>query len=101
MNFSGLFCFLLITSSATLGELKFIRSQKSKPQLVFNGYLYNKKITFQNGNTNWRCADAVKYKCFANCIVNGTKLIRCKTAHKHPPQTSRILKSSLYATEPL
>ena len=79
--------------------LMFMRSQKSKPQLVFEGFIYNKKITYSNGNSNWRCADFIKHKCFASCITKDNQMIRRRLEHKHPPPTTKLLNKKLYPTE--
>jgi hypothetical protein len=76
-----------------------MRSQKSKPQLVYEGFIYNKKITYSNGNSNWRCADFIKHKCFASCITKDNQMIRRRLEHKHPQPTAKLLNKKLYATE--
>lgn len=69
--------------------MKYIRSQKNKPQLVYRGYTYNKKLIYPtNGNIVWRCVDMHKYKCLATCIVNKTKMIKGRLEHNHPPRKS-------------
>lgn len=76
-----------------------MRSQKSKAQLVFEGYIYGKKITYSNGNTNWRCADYIKHKCFASILTNNSRLVRRRLQHLHPPHTARLMNKKLYETE--
>lgn len=76
----------------------FKRSQKSKPQLVYRGYVYNKKISYGNGNTNWRCSDFVKFKCHATCLTKDNKVMRCRLEHKHPPPDLLVNKQKLYHT---
>lgn len=76
----------------------FKRSQKSKPQLVYQGFVYNKKISYGNGNTNWRCSDFLKHKCFATCITKGDNVIRRRSDHKHPPQMTKFDKTKLYTS---
>lgn len=90
-------CFFFLLFHA--GLLKFTRSQKSKPQLVFNGFIYNKKITYSNGNTNWRCADFIKHKCFASCLTKNNQIIRRRLDHKHAPPTAKLLMRKLYPSE--
>lgn len=80
-------------------ELKFIRSQKNKPQLVFRGYVYNKKTSYQNGNVVWRCADMSKFKCPASCMVNGTTLLRTRHTHNHESRKSTFHKKDVYLNE--
>lgn len=77
----------------------FMRSQKSRPQLVFEGFIYNKKITYSNGNTNWRCADFIKHKCLASCITKSNQMIRRRLEHKHLPPSAKLSNKKLYATE--
>lgn len=89
----------LLTFSTNAGVLKFMRSQKSKPQLVFGNFIYNKKITYSNGNTNWRCADFIKHKCKASCLTNNNVMLRRRLEHKHPAPDAKLLKKTFYPTE--
>lgn len=75
--------------------MKFIRSQKNKPQLLYHGYIFNKKTSYQNGNVAWRCADKNKYKCLASLIANGTKIIRSKLEHNHSTRIS-VAKKTIF-----
>ncbi|CRK91981.1 CLUMA_CG005563, isoform B [Clunio marinus] len=81
------------------GELTFMRSQKCRPQLVYEGFIFNKKITYSNGNTNWRCVDFLKHKCLAGCLTKDNKLIRRRMEHKHPAHTKKLLNKRFYLTE--
>ncbi len=63
--------------------MRFIRSQKHKPQILFGNYIYNKKIVYGNGNTVWRCAEVFKYKCSARLILNGKVIIKANVDHNH------------------
>lgn len=61
--------------------------------------MYNKKTSYQNGNVAWRCADMMKYKCLASCIVNGTKLIRARTTHTHESRKATFRKKDVFLSE--
>ncbi|CAO1429418.1 unnamed protein product [Diamesa tonsa] len=74
------------------GHIKFMRSQKGKPQLIFRDYIYNKKITYANGNSNWRCAEFIKYKCLSSCLTKNNKLVRYRFSHQHPAPTRKLIK---------
>ncbi|XP_052864865.1 modifier of mdg4-like isoform X1 [Anopheles cruzii] len=76
--------------------VKFIRSQKKCAQLVYGGYIYNRKITHQNGRTTWRCSDLLKYHCRATCVTKQNKLISVRRQHQHENHLSKIVKKLLY-----
>ncbi|KXJ75201.1 hypothetical protein RP20_CCG012175 [Aedes albopictus] len=78
------------------GAIKFIRSQKKNAQLVYKGFLYNRKLTQQNGNTTWRCIDVTKLRCKAICVTKFNKLIRAKRQHTHENHESKIRNRPLY-----
>lgn len=83
-------------SSSSSGAIKFIRSQKKNAQLVYKGYLYNRKLTQQNGNTTWRCIDVTKLRCKAICVTKFNRLIRAKRQHGHENHESKIRNRPLY-----
>lgn len=89
----------LLTEVIADDSVRYMRSQKSKAQLVYNGYIYGKKVTYSNGNTNWRCAEYLKYKCFASCITKNNRVVRCRATHKHARPTAKVEKKLLYFTE--
>ena len=89
----GIFCFLF------LGKVQYIRSQKKNPQLVYNGFIYNKKLTQANGHTTWRCSDVTKNKCRAVCITNRSQLIAARRTHDHSGHWGRIANRPLYSVE--
>lgn len=61
--------------------------------------MYNKKTSYQNGNVSWRCADMMKFKCPASCIVNGTSLRRIRNSHNHESRKSTFRKKDVYLNE--
>lgn len=81
------------------GEIRFIRSQKKNPQLVHNGYIFNKKLTQANGHTTWRCADTIKGKCRAVCITKNNVLLVARRQHTHDPHWNRISNRPQYGAE--
>lgn len=83
----------------SLGKVRFIRSQKKNPQLVYEGYIYNKKLTQVSGHTTWRCTDVKKNKCKAVCITKNSELVSVRRQHIHEPHWSRISNRALYAVE--
>lgn len=76
--------------SNILGKIYFIRSQKKQAQLVYKGYIFNKKQTQANGHTTWRCIDLTKNRCTAVCTTKDNKLKSVRRAHHHPPHWNRI-----------
>lgn len=85
-----------VSGRSATGTIKFIRSQKKNAQLVYKGYLYNRKLTQQNGNTTWRCIEVSKLRCKAICVTKFNKLIRAKRQHIHENHDSKIKNRPLY-----
>ncbi|XP_053946035.1 modifier of mdg4 isoform X9 [Anastrepha ludens] len=81
------------------GEVKFIRSQKKNAQLVYNGYIYNKKLTQANGQTTWRCIDVLKLRCKAVVITKKNELVAARRSHNHEDHVQRIGQRPLYNVE--
>ncbi|XP_054085977.1 modifier of mdg4 isoform X8 [Zeugodacus cucurbitae] len=86
-------------SDAQGDEVKFIRSQKKYAQLVYNGYIYNKKVTQSNGQTTWRCIDLLKLRCKAVVITKKNKLVAARRTHNHEDHVQRIGQRPLYKVE--
>lgn len=82
-----------------VGRVLYIRSQKKNPQLVYNGYIYNKKQTQANGHTTWRCSDVSKNRCRAVCITKNSALVCARRAHHHDGHWTRIGNRQLYTVE--
>lgn len=66
---------------------------------MYNGYIYNKKLSQANGHTTWRCADVIKYKCRAVCITKNNELLSARRLHSHTPHWNRISNRPLYSVE--
>lgn len=82
-----------------IGKVFYIRSQKKNPQLVYDGYIFNKKQTQANGHTTWRCCEMAKNRCRAVCITRNSRLIHSRRSHLHPPHWGRFSNRELYTTE--
>lgn len=82
-----------------IGKIQFIRSQKKNAQLVYDGYIYNKKLTQANGHTTWRCSDVSKNRCRAVCTTINNELVHVRRSHDHEPHWSRIANRPLYNEE--
>lgn len=80
-------------------EVKFIRSQKKNAQLVYKGFIYNKKLTQANGHTTWRCIDVLKLRCKAVVITKKNSLVVARREHNHIDHMSRIGQRPLYNVE--
>lgn len=81
------------------GKVFYIRSQKKNPQLVYNGYIFNKKQTQANGHTTWRCIEMAKTRCRAVCITQNSQLMLARRSHHHDPHWGRFSNRELYTTE--
>lgn len=79
--------------------VQFIRSQKKNAQLVYKGFIYNKKLTQANGHTTWRCSDVSKNKCRAVVLTKRSRLVVAKRQHIHEDHWDRIGVRTLYDVE--
>lgn len=79
--------------------VKYIRSQKKSAQLVYRGYIYNKKQTQRNGHTTWRCSDISKNKCKAVCLTKQSAFVVARRVHHHEPHWDRIANRMLFDVE--
>ncbi|XP_013102004.1 modifier of mdg4 isoform X9 [Stomoxys calcitrans] len=86
-------------NSDAQGFVKFIRSQKKNAQLVYNGFIYNKKLTQANGHTTWRCIDVLKMRCKAVVITKKNELVIARREHNHEDHMQRINQRPLYNEE--
>lgn len=66
---------------------------------MYNGYIFNKKLTQANGHTTWRCADTIKGKCRAVCITKNNILLAVRRQHTHEHHWNRISNRPQYAVE--
>lgn len=80
-------------------DVMFIRSQKKNAQLVYNGFIYNKKLTQANGHTTWRCCDVSKNRCRAVCTTKDNSLMDARRDHDHEAHWDRIANRMLYTQE--
>lgn len=90
---------ILFSPFSSTDCVKFIRSQKKNPQLVYRGFIYNKKLTQANGHTTWRCSDVSKNKCRAVCLTHGSALVVARREHDHDDHRERIGTRTLYDVE--
>lgn len=67
----------------------FIESQQGQPQLIYNGFIFNRKIVLLNGLTTWRCSD-FKEKCRAVAITKNNIMMAAKGHHCHKNHWGRI-----------
>lgn len=79
--------------------MKFIRSQKKNAQLIYNDFIYNKKLTQANGHTTWRCVDVLKMRCKAVVITKNNKLVCARRSHNHENHGQKINQRPLYNEE--
>lgn len=77
----------------------FICSQKKNAQLVYLGYIYNKKQTQNNGHTTWRCCEMAKLNCRAVCTTVNSELVSVRRTHTHRPHWERFANRELYSSE--
>lgn len=70
-------------------DILFIESQQGQPQLIYNGFVFNRKIVLLNGLTSWRCSD-FKEKCRAVAITKNNVMMAAKGQHCHKNHLARI-----------
>lgn len=94
-------CFFFSYSlfSTNADKIYYIRSQKKNAQLVYHGFIYNKKQTQANGQTTWRCSEMSKNRCRAVCITLNSSLVSVRREHQHQPHWERFTNRELYLTE--
>lgn len=94
-----LFLCIFLPFFSCIGKVFYIRSQKKNPQLVYDGYIFNKKQTQANGHTTWRCCEMAKYRCRAVCITRNSRMIHARRSHQHPAHWNRFSNRELFTTE--
>lgn len=68
------------------GGLYFIQSQRKKPLLIVNDFLYRR-----NRDNYWRCVRCTSQKCRASLILTDNDFVTlCITDHTHPPETEKL-----------
>ncbi|XP_071099183.1 uncharacterized protein [Haliotis cracherodii] len=66
---------------AGLRNVEYIMSQRGTPQILLDGYLYNRNRERQT-STHWRC---VIKTCTGRCTTSDD-FLRNQTEHNHPPE---------------
>lgn len=68
------------------GGLQYIYSQRKRPLLIINDFLYRR-----NRQNYWRCIRSTSQKCRASLILQGTDLVTlCITEHTHPAEKDKL-----------
>lgn len=99
IHFMTCFFFSYSLFSTNADKIYYIRSQKKNAQLIYHGYIYNKKQTQANGQTTWRCSEMSKHRCRAVCITLNSSLVSVRRGHQHQPHWERFTNRELYTTE--
>lgn len=87
------------TTTPVVRAIMFIRSQKKNAQLVYNGFIYNKKLVQANGHTTWRCSNVSRDRCRAVVTTLHNRLKAVRRDHEHEPHWDRIADRMLYEEE--
>lgn len=74
---------------AQLDSLSFVLSRRGKPQLYYQGYLFNSD-SVKNGRVYWRCSETRRGSCMARLLTTSTNLIEKQPIHDHQPNNRRI-----------
>lgn len=67
----------------------YVLSRRSKPQLCYQGYLFNSDA-IKNGRVYWRCSETRRSTCAARMLTIQDKLIEKQPIHDHPPNAHRL-----------
>lgn len=65
--------------------MDFIYSQRGRPLIVVDGYLYRK-----NRGAYWRCIRCTKYRCKSRLILRSDRDPVCIEKHSHGPEKEKI-----------
>lgn len=72
-------------------SLKFIRSQRGAPLLVYDGFIYRcERMT--PCRSYWLCIGYKRHKCNGRIICQGNEVVKC-TFHIHNQEWQRVQKS--------
>lgn len=66
-------------------NMDFIYSQRGRPLIVVDGYLYRK-----NRGAYWRCIRCTKYRCKSRLILRPNREPVCIAKHSHGPEKEKI-----------
>lgn len=66
-------------------NMDFIYSQRGRPLIVVDGYLYRK-----NRGAYWRCIRCTKYRCKSRLILRPNRDPVCIEKHSHGPEKEKI-----------
>lgn len=66
-------------------NMDFIYSQRGRPLIVVDGYLYRK-----NRGAYWRCIRCTKYRCKSRLILRPDRDPVCIEKHSHGPEKEKI-----------
>ena len=62
-------------------DLKFTLSNREKPILVLNNFLFLHKQTNKDGTSAWRCKNHAKYNCSSSCTTYNQQINRYPAKH--------------------
>lgn len=65
--------------------MDFIYSQRGRPLIVVDGYLYRK-----NRGAYWRCIRCTKFRCKSRLILRPDRDPVCIEKHSHGPEKEKI-----------
>lgn len=65
--------------------MDYIYSQRGRPLIVFNGFLYRK-----NRGAYWRCIRCTKHRCKSRLILRANRQPVCIENHSHGPEKEKI-----------
>ncbi|KAJ8874970.1 hypothetical protein PR048_022860 [Dryococelus australis] len=76
------------------GALQFSTSVRKKPQLIYNGFVYNCVYALSSG-VRWECIDRKKHRCRACVTTKENQMVKTHAMHFHEPHTELIHKKNV------
>ena len=70
--------------------LQFVKSQRGKPKLCLEGYLYHEDKSYAT-HTTWECELRKKNLCRARVTTEGENVVEGPTEHTHAPNPAKIV----------
>lgn len=80
---------VIFFSEIILDTYSFVLSRRGKPQLCYQGHLFNSDA-IKNGRVYWRCSETRRSTCAARLLTIQDKLIEKQPIHDHEPNAQRI-----------
>src|SRR5690349_6778592 len=65
-------------------------SQKGKPMLLLDGFLFVKEKSIIGNQVSWKCTNYSTMRCTARMQINQDGVVRCAHEHNHAPNKAKV-----------